>query len=180
MIHTFSYYGVPDTYRILIAAESGETWVSDPYTRHVLQSSATVDWTAKTIAVPSPAAGFAMQFFSTFLPTLLIEGVLLALFGYGKLRRNWIVFLAVNLVTQGGLAWYAAANTLSGGAGSGALAMLAGECVIALVEGCLYTCLLKGHSSGRAFGYAVTANACSALAGIVLVEPVWKFVVSIS
>lgn len=180
MIHTFSYYGVPDTYRILIAAESGETWVSDPYTRHVLQSSATVDWTAKTIAVPSPAAGFAMQFFSTFLPTLLIEGVLLALFGYGKLRRNWIVFLAVNLVTQGGLAWYAAANTLSGGAGSGALAMLTGECVIALVEGCLYTCLLKGHSSGRAFAYAVTANACSALAGIVLVEPVWKFVVSIS
>ena len=88
--------------------------------------------------------------------------------------------MAVNLVTQGGLAWYAAANTLSGGAGSGALAMLTGECVIALVEGCLYTCLLKGHSAGRAFAYAVTANACSALAGIVLVEPVWRFVVSIS
>ncbi len=180
VVHTFSYYGVPDTYRILIAAASGEIWVSDPCTRQVLQSSATVDWAAKTVSVPSPAAGFALQFFSTFLPTLFIEGVLLALFGYGKLRRNWIVFLAVNLVTQGLLAWYTASNTLTGGASSGAMAMVIGECVIALVEGCLYCYFLKSHSSSRAFGYAVTANACSALAGVVLVEPVWQFVVSIS
>ena len=180
MVHTFSYYGVPDTYRILIAAENGEIWVSDPCTRHVLQSSATADWAAKTVSVPSPAAGFVLQFFSTFLPTLLIEGILLALFGFGKLRRNWIAFLAVNLVTQGGLAWYTASNALTGGASSGATAMVIGECIIAIVEGCLYCCLLKGHSSSRAFGYAITANACSALAGVVLVEPVWRFVVSIS
>ena len=180
MIHTFRYYGVPATYRILIAAESGEVWVSDVLERKVLQSSADLDWTARTVSVPSPAVGFSLQFFSTFLPTLVIEGILLAAFGFGRCRRNWIAFLAVNLVTQGALAWYAAANTLSGGAGSGAIAMVVGECVIALVEGCLYTCLLKGHSAGRAFAYAVTANACSALAGIMLVEPVWRFVVSIS
>ena len=53
MIHTFSYYGVPDTYRILIAAENGAVWVSDAYTRHALQTSATLDWAAKAVSVPS-------------------------------------------------------------------------------------------------------------------------------
>ena len=180
MIHTFSYYGVPDTYRILIAAENGAVWVSDAYTRHALQTSATLDWAAKTVSVPSHAAGFSLQFCSTFLPTLVIEGILLALFGYGKLRRNWIVFLAVNLVTQGALAFYTASHTLSYGASTGVLALVIGVCVIALAEGCLYGYLLKGHSFGRAFAYGLTANACSALAGVVLVEPVWRFVVSIS
>ena len=46
--HSFRYYGVPETYRILIVTASGETFLSDVLTRRTLQSSVTVDWTAKT------------------------------------------------------------------------------------------------------------------------------------
>lgn len=178
MLHTFSYYGVPRTYRILIAAQSGEVWVSDTCTREVLQSSVTLDWADRSVTIPSVQTGYLLQILSTFLPTILVEGVLLVLFGYGRSRRNWLWFLVVNLITQGGLAWVIAVSTLRHGP-SGAV-FFAAECVIALAEGCLYIYLLKGHSHLRAFIYGITANVCSALLGLVLVEPVWRFIVSIS
>ena len=34
-IHSFSYVGVPDTYRVIVVTKSGESWVSEPITRHV-------------------------------------------------------------------------------------------------------------------------------------------------
>lgn len=43
-VHTFYYHGVPRTYRILIVTQSGETFLSEVYTRSALQSSAAVDW----------------------------------------------------------------------------------------------------------------------------------------
>lgn len=46
-IHTFSYHGVPEIYRIIIVTESGDTWISDTMKREVLQSSATVNWDGK-------------------------------------------------------------------------------------------------------------------------------------
>jgi hypothetical protein len=178
-LHTFSYHGLPDTYRILISTQSGETWISDPYSRTVLQSSVTVDWAAKTATIPSTRTGYVLQFLSTFLPTLLIEGIVLLLFGYAW-KQNWKPFLLVNLFTQGGLALYLAVTVLHYGTFSGKLAFLVAELLITLVESCLYLYLLKGHSEFRAFGYGVTANLCSALAGWFLMEPVWRFVVSIS
>lgn len=177
-LHTFSYYGVPGTYRILIAAQSGEVWVSDACTREVLQSSVTLDWADKSISIPSVRTGYLLQFLSTFLPTILVEGALLVLFGYGRSRRNWLWFLVVNLITQGGLAWFTAVSALRHGPSGGAFLVV--ECVIALAEGCLYIYLLKGHSRPRAFVYGIAANVCSGLLGLVLVEPVWRFIVSIS
>ena len=48
--------------------------------------------------------GYVLQFLATFVPTILVEGILLLLFGYGTQRRNWLRFLTVNLLTQGTLA----------------------------------------------------------------------------
>ena len=55
-----------------------------------------------------------LQFLCTLLPTLLIEGVLLLAFGY-RSRRSLLVFLLVNLVTQGGFALYLAVTVLNHG-----------------------------------------------------------------
>lgn len=122
--------------------------------------------------------GYILQFLSTFMPTILIEGVLLMLFGYGKRKRNWLWFLVVNFITQGGLAWFTAVSTMRyGPLGS---AFIIAECVIAVVEGCLYIYLFKDHSNLRAFVYGITANTCSALLGLTLAEPIWRFLVSIS
>ena len=80
-LHSFRYHGVPDTYRIILVTKSGESWVSGVLHRATLQSSATVDWAARIANAPSPAMAYALQFLCTLLPTLLIEGLLLFVFG---------------------------------------------------------------------------------------------------
>ena len=102
-IHPFSYFGVPWTYRILMVSKSGDIYLSDVQERTVLQSSVTVDWEKQTISAPPTWIGYVLQFSATFFPTLILEGLLLILFGLAKRRRNWIPFLLVNLLTQGAL-----------------------------------------------------------------------------
>ena len=114
--HSFRYYGVPETYRILIVTASGETFLSDVLTRRTLQSSVTVDWVAKTAKPPLQSEGYLLQFAATFVPTILIELVVLLLFGF-KLKENWKPFLLVNLVTQGLLHGYFALFAVNNGVG---------------------------------------------------------------
>ena len=179
-LHTFGYVGVPDTYRILIVTKSGESWVSDTLHRATLQSSATVDWAAKTANVPSPAMAYALQFLCTLLPTLLIAGLLLFAFGY-RSKRSWRVFLLVNLVTQGAFAVYLAVIVLNHGvSGWSLLFYIPIEIIITAVELLCYRRLLTEKGKGRATGYAIVANVCSATVGLLLIDPLWRFIVSIS
>ena len=179
-LHTFGYHGVPDTYRVLMVTKSGEVFLSAVCTRKVLQSSATVDWAGKAVTAPPTWVGYVLQFLSTFLPTILLEGLLLLAFGFSW-KRNRKPFLLLNLVTQGGLALYFSLQAVRRGVSYGYFFLFVpAELVIALVETGLYTQLLTGRSKRRAFLYGLIANACSAVLGFVLVEPVWRFIVSIS
>ena len=178
-VHTFGYVGVPETYRILVVTQSGETWVSETLERKVLQSSAAMDWTAKTVEVPPVWAGYVLQFLATLLPTLLAEGILLLAFQFDW-RRNWRHFLLVNLVTQGALAVFMSFHIVRDGFGWWFLILLVpAELVIALVEAGLYCKLLQGRSKAHSFVYGLTANAISALLGWYLAEPVWRWIVTI-
>ena len=87
-IHSFRYMGVPNTYRILVVTKSGETLVLDVLERRALQSSATVDWAAKSAKAPPVWQGYVLQFLATLLPTLLIEGAILAAFRFDW-KKNW-------------------------------------------------------------------------------------------
>ena len=178
-LHTFRYFGVPDTYQILIATKNGDTYLFPPCTRTALQSSVTVDWESKSVEVPPAWIGYVLQFLCTLLPTLVIEGVVLVLFGFSW-KQNRKPFLLVNLVTQGALAVYFSVTAVQSGVGWWYFFLLVpAEIVIAFVEGGLYTRLLTG-SRRRAFAYGITANLCSALLGLLTVEPLWRWIVSIS
>lgn len=178
-LHTFRYFGVPDTYQILIATAGGDTYLFPPCTRTALQSSVTVDWETKSVEVPPAWIGYVLQFLCTLLPTLVIEGVVLVLFGFSW-KQNRKPFLLVNLVTQGALAVYFSVTAVQSGVGWWYFFLLVpAEVVIAFVEGGLYTRLLTG-SRRRAFAYGITANLCSALLGLLTVEPLWRWIVSIS
>lgn len=178
--HTFGYVGVPSKYRILIVTKSGETWISEVCRREALQSSATVDWMAKTVKTPSVLVGYALQFLATLAPTLLIEGLLLLAFGY-PWGENWRAFLGVNLATQGALAIIMSFSIIRSGAGFWPMITFVPiEIAIAVAEAYLFRRMLKGHSKGRAFAYGLTANTASAVAGWFLAEPVWRWIVSIS
>ena len=186
-LHVFGYHGVPSTYRIILVTQSGKVWLSEALERRVLQSSVTVHWADDTenttVTVPSTVAGYLLQFLATFVPTLLIEGLLLLLFQYSW-RQNWKAFLLVNVLTQGLLAVASSSVTAHSGVSAWYLFFffLPAELVVMLVEVFLYSGrgLLTGHSKGRAALYAVTANFASAVLGYYLAEPVWRLVVSVS
>ncbi len=179
-VHTFGYLGVPEAYRILVVTQSGETWVSETLEREVLQSSAVLDWAARTVRVPTVWAGYALQFLATFLPTLLVEGVLLLAFRFDW-RRSWRPFLLVNLATQGALAVFMSFHIVRDGFGWWFLLLVVpAELVIALAEALLYRRFLQGQSKNRAFVYGLTANAASAVLGWFLAGSVWRLVVTIS
>ena len=200
-VFQFSYMGVPDVCRILMVTKSGETFLSEPFERQALQSSATVDWAAKTVTTPPLWRGYAAQFLATFLPTLAIEGLLFLLFRLWS-KRNALVFLGVNLVTQGGLTLWTSLETVRDGTfwtgmirsdlkcavrflDPGGLLrdfsdywLLPAELVILLAEAALYMWLFRDCSKKRAALYALAANLASFLLGLYLAEPVWKFVVN--
>ncbi len=192
-------YGLPDVCRILIVTKSGDTFLSEPIERQVLQSSATVDWAAKTVKTPPVSLGYAAQFLATFLPTLAIEGILLLLFRLWS-RRNALVFLGVNLVTQGGLTLWTSLRTVRYGwlwawMIRDALRyfdpetllyrlrvfpfywLLPAELLILLAEAALYMWLFRDCSKKRAALCALTGNLASFLLGLYLAEPVWRVVV---
>ena len=180
MLHTFGYFGVPDVYRILMVTESGEVWISDTLTRDALQSSATVDWAAKTASAPPVWQGYVLQFLATFVPTLLMEGLILFLFRYRQ-KRSWAVFGIANLTTQGALAAALSIEAVQSGVSWGFTSLLVmAEGVILVVEAIAYVLLWKEHDRERALSYALAANTASALIGWLISEPVWRFVVSIS
>ena len=123
---------------------------------------------------------YALQFLCTLLPTLLIEGLLLFVFGY-RSKRSWRVFLLVNLVTQGGFAVYLAVTVLNHGVSGWSLIFyIPIEVIITLVELLLYRRLLTEKNKARAAVYAIAANLCSAVFGLWLIDPLWHFIVSIS
>lgn len=193
-------YGLPDVCRVLIVTKSGETFLSEPFDRQVLQSSATVDWAVKTVKTPSLWRGYAAQFLATFLPTLAIEGLLFLAFRLWS-KRNALVFLGVNLLTQGGLTLWTSVRTVRYGTfwaemirsdlkcalrffDPGGLLhdfsdywLLPAELLILLAEAALYMKFFRDCSKKRAALYALCANLCSFLLGLYLAEPVWRFVV---
>ena len=178
--HTFSNYGVPWTYRVLMVTESGEVFLSEVQTRRMLQSSVTVYWAAKSLSAAPLWVGYALELLSTLVPTLLLEGLLLALLGLWN-RRNLAVFLAANLATQLAMFLILGTTALKEGMGFGYyLLFIPLELVILLAETVAYRRLFTGASKRRATAYGISANLCSAVLGWFLAEPVWKFIVSIS
>ena len=95
--------------------KSGESWVSGYATPRdaAIQRDGGLGGEDRRRAERG-AVAYALQFLCMLLPTLLIEGVLLLAFGY-RSRRSWLVFLLVNLVTQGGFALYLAVTVLNHG-----------------------------------------------------------------
>lgn len=180
-VHVFHGYHTPKVFRIIIVTKSGESWVSNELERKVMQSQVTVDWEAKTASIMPKWAAFGMQLLSTLIPTLVIEGLLLLAFGLAS-KRNWLVFLAVNLVTQTALSAFLANELLQSGFYALRIylvIMIPVEIVIALVEANVYKRLMREVSKRRTFWYGITANAASYILGWAAVEVVFAELVSL-
>ena len=96
------------------------------------------------------------------LLTLLIEGFIFWLFGFRK-KRSWLIFFAINLVTQGTL------NILLN---SGSLMqsylvvkLIIGEFFVFLAELLAFPVLINEHEKPRILIYVIIANLLSLVAG---------------
>ncbi len=175
MRHRFSYYGLPETYRIIIVTESGEMYVSDPFTRRVMQSSITYDYAAGTGEIPPLWHQYLSQFACTCLATLLIEGVLLLLFRF-SLKENYRPFLLVNVGTQIFLTAVVGSALIFHGTITAYLHYAGAEIAILLAETVAFAFLLKGKSCARRIGYAITANAVSCALGFFGMEFLYEMI----
>ena len=161
-IHRFSYNGLPRTFRIAVSGPGGAQATAEPFTRTVFYTRLTYDWQTNTVTqATSPAGFYGLQFLSTLAPTLIVEGLLLWAFGF-RSRRDWLVFLLVNLVTQAGLhLWIAGDLVTAGSHPLYYLILLVAEIPILLAELAAYVFLLQEHTRARRALYALCANAAS-------------------
>ena len=173
--HTFSYYGLPETYRIIIVTECGQTHISDPFTRRAMQSSITYDYAAGTGEIPPLSHQYLWQFACTCLATLLIEGILLLLFRF-SLRENLLPFLLVNVTTQIFLTAVVGTALIFHGTVTAYLHYAGAEIVILLAETVAFVFFLKGKSRARRIGYAITANAVSCTLGFFGMELLYEMI----
>ena len=177
-VHVFGYVGLPEVCRILLVTESGQTLLTEPIERRVLQSSVTLDCASGRLHQSSPAVALGVSFLATLLPTLLIEGLLLLAFGF-SLRQNWKVFLLANLVTQIGLSLTVHLTMLSSGSITAHLIQFPVELAILIAETLFYRRFLTGKSVGRRTGYGICANLVSWAAGFLSMGMLFELMVSL-
>ena len=173
MIHVFSYYAVPNEFRLILVKEDQTVTLSDRIRRDTLQVHVTWDFASNQISQPTPFWAYLIQLLGTLLPTLLIEGVLLLLFRF-PLKENWLVFLLTNLATQLGLFLFLGTQCVTGSYLAYYFALIPAELIILAVELAVYIPLLKGKTRIWRAAYAVTANAASCAAGFFLAEPLFR------
>lgn len=126
----------------------------------------TLDYTDQSLTV---GQAFWRQPLLTLLRvslTLLIEGAVFWLFGF-RSKRSWLVFLAVNLLTQGWL--NIVINSYAFHGGYWVFSYILMEFGIFLAESISLPLLTKEKTRLRSVLYALAANAASLIAGIFLI-----------
>ncbi|MBO5323564.1 MAG: hypothetical protein J6A88_05640 [Oscillospiraceae bacterium] len=99
--------------------------------------------------------------------TLLVEGLIFFAFGFRN-KRSWIVFFAVNLVTQGWLNYIINGSAFS--SGYWVLGLYLAEFVIFNAEAIAFTLATKEKKKWQCLLYALAANTASLIAGHLLIR----------
>jgi len=174
MVHTFGYH-LPDEYRIILVTQSGSVIVSDPLTMESFYTSLRFDAQSGEVSKPSVLIQYAAQFASTLIPTLIVEFVILLMFGlYSK--RNLIAFLIMNLVTQIFLLFTVNAALIQMGLLSAILVLIFVEGFIWLFEMIVcWKAFDKKKKTWIRVVYALVANSVSFIMGIflILIQSSW-------
>jgi len=126
----------------------------------------TLNLTQESLSAGLSPVRSALLIFLRVLLTLLIEGLIFFAFGF-RSKHSWIVFLIINLLTQGML------NLSISGPILGSYWMIAfvfWELVILIAEMTAFPLILKEHRKGRAAAYAFTANLASLVLGGMLLS----------
>ncbi len=169
----FIYFGTPDRFKVIIVTESGTVKVSDVVEKTVYQQSFALDFSDMTVTTDqSPAKSYFLQFVKTFIPTVIIEVLLLWAFRL-PMKKYIVPVLIVNFVTQLGLAavlvWCERTSYLTA-----IPALIGAEILVMTIEAIAYIIIMKKERLWKRIVYAVTANLASALIGELLMAIIAK------
>lgn len=167
MVHSFSYIGVPDKFKIIIVTADGETIVSENIVkRKAFNSKVYFDYNTKKLRETSIVLAYIKQFLTTYPTTLLIEGLILLLFGF-SLKKNWKSLVLINLITQVLLTFIIFGAMYKQGSMAAILFYIPFEIIILIMEAKLFKKYLVDHSESRRVAFAIVANIVSFLVGVV-------------
>ncbi len=173
MVHAFGY-APPDSFRIILASEEG-TVVSDVVETHVFRSTVRFDAQTGETSQRSWWLAYPFQYFTTLIPTLIIEGIVFLLFGF-SLKQHWVFFLILNMSTQLLMYYIIWCADKVGAPVVGFFYffyMIPLEIFITIIEAVAYARCPLGKSWKRRVLCAAAANAASCFAGFFLAEPLF-------
>ncbi|MBN2558121.1 MAG: hypothetical protein JXB33_05130 [Clostridia bacterium] len=161
-------YRPPDRYRIIVVTEDGGTVVSNIIERKNFDSTVYFDYATGEAREKAVLPSLAIQFITTCLLTLLVEGLVLLLFRF-TLKKSLVPFLVINIVTQ--LLLFAAvmAGMMMMGAFGALIFYVLAEFAIFILECVLFAAILKEHTVGRRIAFAAAANVLSFVAGLIMI-----------
>lgn len=161
-VHNISYHGVPQTFKIILVTKSGQIRTSEVINPRQLQIEYNLDCDKMTVTSPPPVLTYVKQFGCTFGGTLLIEGIILLLFGIFT-KKNVVPFIIINLITQLGFTAVFSTGFVICGYLFDMMFFIPLEIAVTLTE--VYTCRkwLKGDKK-KITAFALTANIVSAAA----------------
>lgn len=180
---TWLFYrpGFSEPFRIAVANAESAQATQTPYVPDETFINLVYDWETNTVreATPSPLR-FLARLASTLVPTLIIERLVFWLFGF-RAKRSWLIFLAVNVVTQTAMHLIFAWNIPIAGSHPlyYALLFIPSEVVICAVEAVAYVRLLKEQDRRRRVRYAITSNVVSAVLGYFPLHLLYDFLKSL-
>ena len=177
-VHVFSYR-VPDTFKILLVTQSGHVVLSDVLTRDTFMMTVRFDALTGDVLRPTLWKQYAFQLVTTLIPTLIVETLLLFAFGLWS-KRNMIVMLIANGITQVLLSFTMGITVIQAGLLWGIIVYLLMEGVVLLIEAVIYA---KGfdttHRLRRRILYALTANFVSFFIGFVVLSETYHFLLQL-
>ncbi|MBU1142843.1 MAG: hypothetical protein KKH92_04275 [Firmicutes bacterium] len=167
-------YNPPSNFKILIIFEDGSYVTSKPVTTSLFNSKVTFDLTdvnlevvvsnAGTIVEDLPVQTMTMELILRIIGTILIELIVLFLFGYAT-KKSYLFVTYINLITQVTLTGFMFMMKYYYFPVFGELAVLAiGELLIFTIEIILFRHYLTEKTKNRAMLYALIANFFSLIA----------------
>ncbi len=127
----------------------------------------TLDYKDRTLALGQEPWRQPLLTGIRILLTLLCEGLVFLAFGFRKVR-SWLVFVIVNLLTQGWL--NIAINDFAFSSSYILLALVGMEICIFLTEAVIFPIAVRERKVWQRIVYSITANAVSLAAGVLLIS----------
>lgn len=164
MIHDFSYVGVPDKFRIIVVTSDNKIITSDIIENNAFNSVVYYDYETNKVTKKPVIFNYIIAFLITCISTLIIEGIILLLFGF-SLKENGKTFVKINIITQlflyCALLFAAYINGMSGVL----IAYIPAELCIFIAETILFLRYFKPQRRKRIIAYTLTANIISFFSG---------------